>query len=245
MISSCSNVDLNGLDPDNFQNNEGPGGGNDPNPFSLINCEEVDSTYSTSVQPVFDASCSGVSCHVEYDPSPAAGVNLDPNQDETASSMIAGIKTSTAINNFNFFQSTLITAPLSQDDDGTAHGGNTIFDSKTDPDFEKIYCWVENELEYDLDNDHNFGEELIAIFDACDGCHDGSPNPDLRINNNSVQEIYDNIISGGYAVANDTNSLILTKPTAQVMHGGNQVFAVGSTEANAITEWINSGIPAD
>jgi hypothetical protein len=60
-----------------------------------------------------------------------------------------------------------------------------------------------------------------------------------------VQEIYDNIISGGYAVANDTNSLILTKPTAQVMHGGNQVFAVGSTEANAITEWINSGIPAD
>lgn len=253
LLASCSTVDLNGLNPDNFQGQLDPdGGGSGVNLFADVNCDDVDSTFSTQVQPVLDANCATSGCHSGV--SPSAQVQLDATNTHTPSSLPVLVISSPGYDAFNVHQSEILLTPLANDAGGSggSHTGGVAFQDADDPDLVALYCWLEGGLENDADNAFNFGEEVYPIFqNSCQGggCHSNNTTRIILNANLTPREMYANIVSdmpnGPYVAANDENSTIYTKPTNQVAHGGNEVFAVGSTQAEIILNWINNGAPAD
>lgn len=249
LINNCATVDLNGLDPDNFQNADtgGDSGSGGTNLFEDVDCNNVDSTFSTQVKPIFDASCATTGCHTGS--NPAGDVQLDAQNTESLSTIGSVVTSGPGFNGINVHQSLILLTALASDAGGEAddHTGGAVF-SSVDDDLEKIYCWLEDGRENDQDNAFNFGDDVVPLFDDCDACHDGTPAPDLRINNNTIRELYDNIDGGGYVTANDANSLIYTQPTdsdGMDAHGGGERFAPASAEADIILNWINNGAPFD
>ena len=87
-----------------------------------------------------------------------------------------------------------------------------------------------------------FVSDVLPIFNAsCVGCHGGG-NPGATAAF-SIQGDNSTICSNARERSDllaPTSSLIITKPTNQVPHGGNQIFTVGSAQYNAIRDWVTS-----
>lgn len=247
----CANVNLTGLNPDDYKGTTitppvdpdiGPMG--PTNPFALIDCSGVDETFSTQVEPIFSANCVTGGCHTGS--MPAAGVPLNMMSEQTASTLPISLQSSRGVNNANFFQSTLLLAPLATDQGGTAsHTGGKLFQDSNDSDFKTLYCWLEGGLANDLnDSDHNFGDDILPIFSQCTGCHNGGQIPlDLRLT--TPRQMHALVTGSNYLTPNDpSTSTIYTKPTGNG-HGGGQIFNATSSQAMALEAWINNGAPAD
>lgn len=169
-LFACTQVDVSGLDPDLFTNSGNGGGSTD------ALCDDVDSTFSTKVLPIFASQCNNSGCH--GDGSNSGGLNLDDGDNERGdgvSGVIGNIKAEGAINAFSSAQSALLLKPLStaEGGQGGSHTGGEIFANTTDPDYETIFCWIEDGAKNDLnDSSCTFGEHVYPVFRKR-GCTDG------------------------------------------------------------------------
>jgi len=253
-LIACTQVDVSGLDPDVFTN-AGNGGGN-----TNAICDDVDSTFSTKVLPIFEAKCNNSGCHGAN--SEGGGLNLDTSDNRRGdgeSGVIGNIKFEGAINAFTAAQSALLLKPLSTAEGGQSgtHTGGEIFANTADPDYKTVLCWVEDGAKNDLDDSQcTFGEHVYPIFRdrTCNNCHTGAtPAGNLNFNQGSVQLLtnspagnfnFTNSTSAPIAVAGDITSLILTKPseTNGVTHSGNNVFATTQDpDYQTIKCWLEEG----
>jgi hypothetical protein len=254
-LFACTQVDVNGLDPDLFTN-AGNGGGGGTNAI----CDDVDSTFSTKVLPIFEAKCNNSGCHGT---SSGGGLNLDSSDDtrgDGESGVIGNIKAESAINAFSAAQSALLLKPLDVAEGGSGdHTGGVLFPNKVDPDYKTIFCWIDDGAKNDLDDSQcSFGEHVYPIFRqrGCTAgtCHDASsPAGNMNLSQGSITLLTDN--PNGTATfadateqpvitAGDVNSLILTKPAVLngVTHGGGEVFdGTTDTDYQTIKCWIDEG----
>lgn len=254
-LFACTQVDVSGLDPDLFTNSGNGGGSTD------ALCDDVDSTFSTKVLPIFASQCNNSGCH--GDGSNSGGLNLDDGDNERGdgvSGVIGNIKAEGAINAFSSAQSALLLKPLStaEGGQGGSHTGGEIFANTTDPDYETIFCWIEDGAKNDLnDSSCTFGEHVYPVFrkrGCTDGqCHDSnSPGGNMDLSQGSLVLYTDN--PNGTATfadatltpvftAGDANSLLLQKPLNAISHGpsGNtQVFSsTQDPEYQIIKCWID------
>ena len=98
----------------------------------------------------------------------------------------------------------------------------------------------------------SFRSDVIPIFSkpqnsavACTnvGCHVGSTPQgglDLALSDSDEATLYSSV-QGEINTGSPATSLLLTKATATVSHGGGAVMTVGSTDYNTILQWITDG----
>lgn len=255
-MSSCSQVDVSGLDPDLFTNAGGGGGTTDI-------CKDVDSTFSTKVLPIFASKCSGSSCHTSS--GAGGGLNLDDGDDirgDGESGVIGNIKGESEINATSAAQSLLLLKPLATAEGGQAstHTGGQIFANKIDPNYKTLFCWIDGGAKNDLSTSKcTFGEHVYPVFRkrgcTAGNCHDNSsPGGNMNLSQGSVTLLTATagsatstfadatltpVVTGG-----DLNSLILTKPAQlnSVTHTGGQVFSgTSDVDYQTLKCWVSEG----
>lgn len=257
-LFACTQVDVNGLDPDIFTNagNGGGGGGTD-----ALCADLSDVKFSTDILPIFEAKCNNSGCHGT---SSGGGLNLDASDDtrgDGESGVIGNIKAEGAVNAFSAAQSPLLLKPLSTAEGGQSgsHTGGEVFANTVDPDYKKIFCWIDAGAKNDLDETQcGFGEHVYPIFRqrGCTAgtCHDASsPAGNMNLLQGSITLLTDNpngtatfadATAQPVITAGDVNSLILTKPAQLngVTHGGGEVFdGTTDTDYQTIKCWIDEG----
>ncbi|MCC7460529.1 MAG: hypothetical protein IT286_04415 [Proteobacteria bacterium] len=255
-LYACTQVDVNGLNPSKFTNSGKGGGGTN------AVCDDVNSTFSSDVLPVFLDKCAGSGCHTGT--GAGGGLNLDADDDtrgDGASGVIGNIKGEGTINAFSAAQSTLLLKPLAASEGGQSgsHTGGQVFANTADPDYKKIFCWIDAGAKNDLtDTQCGFGEHVYPIFRqrGCTAgtCHDASaPAGNMNLSQGSIVLLTDN--PNGTATfadaliqpvftAGDANSLLLTKPAQLngVTHGGGEVFdGTTDTDYQTVKCWIDEG----
>ena len=253
---ACTQVDVNGLDPDLFTNSGGGGGTTDL-------CNGVESDFSTKVLPIFADKCAGSGCHTQT--GAGGGLNLDDSDNrrgDGASGVIGNIKTEGAINAFSAEQSALLLKPLATAEGGQSgtHTGGQIFANKVDENYKTILCWIEGGAKNDLDDSKcTFGEHVYPIFGkrtCTNNCHttaNAATAGNLNFTLSSVQLLTDNpnatasfadATAQPVATGGDLTSLILTKPseTNGVTHDGGQIFqSTTDKDYQTIKCWLEEG----
>ena len=261
-LSACTQVDVNGLNPDDFKN----GGDGSGTANSIVNCDGVSADFSKDVLPFFDATCSSTNCH--YKGAAGGGLNLDKSDlafEDGVSGVIGNIKTKNEINLTVPAQSNLILHTLATSEGGTgsSHTGGEIFKTTSDADYKKVYCWIAAGAKNDLTPSKcTFGENVFPIFASrgCNGCHNTTthaggwailtntqmitnvPNSPYSFPSASATDSY---TSGpDIAAAHDDTSLILQKPIGGLDHNNNGLNLLGSVndpDYKTIKCWIDEG----
>ncbi|MCB0271949.1 MAG: hypothetical protein KDD46_02915 [Bdellovibrionales bacterium] len=252
-ITACATVDLNGLDPDDFQGQIDDGGGDGNNLFADVDCDSIDSSFTTQVKPFFDTNCATGGCHSGSSVSGVGNVQLDATNTYSPSTIAEEITSGPGYDAFNVHQSLILLEPLASDAGGNAddHGGGEIFSSADDSDLEKIYCWLEGGLENDDDNDHNFGDDILRIIQDdynCLMCHNNVNNRvDFSVGQTPAQahnEIttFSSMVGDVVDVGTPANSLLLQNPQGM---NGHQNYNLNAADLQAIQDWISAGAPFD
>lgn len=267
-VFNCATVDLNGLDPSGYNGEDNsitPGNTspNNPDPFALIDCNTVDATFSTQIQPIFDTNCATSGCHTGANPGGNIPLDASINGPDTPTSLTQRLINSPAIDNLNAFQSALITEALDPASGGKAdsHGGGIHFSDSNDANFKKLYCWVMGGLENDLDNsDFNFGDDIYPILDLrCSSCHPVNGGLDFRARTNSPRGMIEHLLVNQDPMADNVtpvipgdaaNSPLIINPQQQGTLGIETLAQHPSRpfnpeELQAVENWINNGAPAD
>ncbi|MCB1197229.1 MAG: hypothetical protein KDK51_02580 [Deltaproteobacteria bacterium] len=256
LLSACAQVDLFGLDPDNFSNNNGGGPGT-----SLV-CEDTNADFSTDIIPIFAASCTS-GCHSGA--TPAGDLDLDITDNigpVTESALIGYLKelNTGIVNTGTPVSSGLLTRPLAESAGGASHSAD-VFADTSDPDYLAIRCWIEDNAQNDLtDSQCTFGEDVYPMFTnrgcAANNCHIGTGNASggnlslsvgtdgLDNTDDLIAELQETASATGSRIDldNDAQSLILTKPRNQVTHSGMAVFPdANDPDYQKLLCWIEEG----
>lgn len=261
---SCAQVDLFGLDPDNFVQGGSSGNNN-------LLCKDVDSDFSTDILPMLQQKCGTSGCHAsgEY----TGGITFYANNDfgpSSASAIIGEWKKldkgkGIMVNTGTPVASKILQVPLAESSGGLSHGGGDVFGSTSDPDYLKLRCWIENGAKNDLTNSTcSFGEYIYPITQirtCAVSCHAGTfneadvePGDPFSAGNLSLGVGAGNLASTAdllFEIRDEqttrvnlnsaVTSLILTKPLG-VEHGGGQIFSnTNEADYQKILCWIEEG----
>ena len=258
LSAACTQVDVSGLNPDDFTNS-GNGGGSTTDAL----CTGVSSNFSTDVIPIFNAKCAGTSCHTKG--AAGGGLNLDTADNllgDGFSGVIGNIKTKKELSLTVPAQSNLLLNPLATAEGGKggSHTGGEIFPNTSDPDYKKIFCWINGGAKNDLTpSTCTFGENIYPIFSVrgCIGCHNNGTHAGNMSMNLASEQLLNDVPNTTYsfkdastldtypddvAEGNNDNSLILIKPIGGLSHGGGNVLG-SATDPDylKIKCWIDEG----